>query len=494
MRYVVTAGEAREECEREGLFVVTDRLAKCGPLTIVERDESGGERTILRAGAAVTADATPTQVYSTFGEGKQVIDADAKARIEAQRAALAANGVKVNASEQLFATGTRMAQVGYATQAQRKREHDASLPVRAAAAALRAAVEDERREDRTVTSRELARAIDVNGKISAFGLALSEPAIRGLATRLDSPMMSYVLGLRERVAIEHAKGDERDAQAMQADRTKIAEVLRHECARAGDVKIKLRTRASVGDVFAVVSPFYAPADAPAVLDQLLPELPRDARATWAYDAASTAWELRADVWTPTPVDEQAVGEAFSGYVSFQSRDNGSGSFRGGGGVLLLRCLNASVYQSQSSDVARVHKGNVLVDVGAMLRGSTAAIRALCAAWGRNRAAEVPLPTVDDRPVPLSEAIPGFYASLLRDRSSELAGVLPGRSAEHVEKLTAAFFAERRDPSKLVRSDFAQGWTRYAQEFPTPVRREAEAAAGAWLVSGRPLGFDRRVLA
>jgi hypothetical protein len=264
----------------------------------------------------------------------------------------------------------------------------------------------------------------------------------------------------------------------------VASVLSHECDRAKDVKIKLRTRESLSDVFAVVSPSYVPADAPAVLDQILPDLPRDARGSWSYDPESTAWELRADVWTPTPVEQHAVGEAFSGYVSFRSRDNGGSSFRGGGGVLLLRCLNASTYTADSNDVQRVHRGRIMYDIGTMLRGSTAAIRALCAAWGANRETEVPLP-----PVPLSVAIPGFWSFLLRDRSSELAGTLPGRSAEHVKGLTEAFFQERREPARLVRSDFAQGWTRYIQDQPTPARREAESAIGAWLVNGGKVGCD-----
>jgi hypothetical protein len=90
---------------------------------------------------------------------------------------------------------------------------------------------------------------------------------------------------------------------------------------------------------------------------------------------------------------------------------------------------------------------------------------------------------------IEDAIPGFYSWLLRDRSSELAGVLPGRTAMHVEGLTAAFASERRDSTKLVRSDFAQGWTRYIQSQSTPVRRDAESAIGRWLVQGGPIEHE-----
>ena len=490
----VSAGNTRESVEPQGLDEVCQRLSALGPLTIFE-----DERCILREGRAPSvahAEVTPVAevipvvaaepLYSAFGAGNQVVDEAARMRIEAQHATLVANGVKVDASQQFFATGTRMAKEGYAYQATRKREHDAALPIREAGEALRREVIGESREDRIVSAREVSRAIEVNGKISAFGLHLTEQAIRGIATRLESPMLGYVLGLRGRIIAERAKGDAADKSAMQSDKAKIADILAHECARAGDVMVKLRTRASVGDVFAVVSPTYAPADAPEVLAEVLQDLPRDARGTYSYDPSTTAWELRADVWTPTPVEEQAVGEAFSGYVSFQSRDDGGSSFRGGGGVLLLRCLNASTYTAQSSAVRRVHRGSIMFDINAMVRGATQSIQALCLAWGTNRTEEIPMPTDS---VPLSVAIPGFYSWLLRDRSSELSGVLPGRSAEHAKGLTESFFAERREPSKLVRSDLAQGWTRYIQDQPTAVRRDAESAIGSWLVTGGKVGCD-----
>src|ERR1700730_15895228 len=80
--------------------------------------------------------ATPVKQNSTFDNGKLVHDAEAKARIEAQPAALETAGIKVNSSEQLYATGTRMADVGYSTQRARFVEHNAKLPAREAAAAL----------------------------------------------------------------------------------------------------------------------------------------------------------------------------------------------------------------------------------------------------------------------------------------------------------------------------------------------------------------------
>jgi hypothetical protein len=130
---------------------------------------------------------------------------------------------------------------------------------------------------------------------------------------------------------------------------------------------------------------------------------------------------------------------------------------------------------------------VLYDVQAMLRGGLAAIDALCKAWGVNRAETIALPVRDEKTVTLEEAIPGFWSYCLKNPRSELQGVLPGRAASHVDGLTKTYYAERREPARLVRADLAQGWTRYVQNQPSDIRREAEQAIGAWLVSDKPIG-------
>ena len=444
--------------------------------------------------------ATAAKPVSDFGAGNQIVDPEAKARIEATHEALRAGGVAVGTGDQpqgqLYATGTRMAQMGYDNQAGRKAEHDARMPLEEAAAKLRALVEGEKREDETMSALDFGKSIEVNGRITAGGRVLGERAIRGLLGRLESPALSYVLGLRDRIARESAQPEgKRDVGQIQIDKAKIADILYHECVSAPDVALKVRVRNGLAkpDIFAVVSPKYAPADAPELLSEILGDLPGDARGSFAYDRDSTSWELRANVWTPTPVAEQAVGEAFEGYVSFKSADNGTRKLEGGGGVILLACLNAGTYTAASSDVSRRHVGKILVDVEDMLAGSLKAINALCAAWGVARSKVIDkaagLPEEWESLVgkPASQVIPGLWWGELTDRRSELA-VLPGRTAKHVDGLTAAYFAERRDHDQIVRADFAQGWTRYIQDQPATVRRDAEAAIGRWLVADRPMAF------
>lgn len=420
------------------------------------------------------------------GFDKPSVDLVGMARAEALQAGLNAAGVVVNAKEQLYATGTRLMAEGYETQAARKLEHDAMRDVRDAASDLVSRVLAEGRRDYTVTAAELAGKVHVNGAVSVFGLKLSEQALRGICTRLESPAMGLLLGLRERIVSELGKPEAtRNLAAIKHDKETIGEILRRELSRFPDVTFKLRTREQYKDIFAVVSPSYTPADAPEVLEQAIDRLARidGTKGSCAYDPGSTAWELRAQVWTPTPTHLHCVGEPFEGYTTLQSRDNGTGRFEGGGGVNLIRCMNATVYSSKGAEVSRVHRGRIMVDIDKMVGEATRAIDVLVKAWGVNRQAVVPLPAkLAEQGVSLNAAIPGFWRALLSDKRSAFEGVLPGRTEKHVAGLALAYQGERRDADRLVRADFAQAWTKYIQQQPAPVRREAERAAGDWSVN------------
>lgn len=415
--------------------------------------------------------------------GATVMDDGARERIERQHEALRDAGVNVDTDRQLYATGTRMADVGYGNQAARAAEHAAKEPIDAAVQGLVRRIEAEQRRDVITTAAKLGSALSINGALKFDGLKLREQAIRGLLARMESPALRYVLGLRDRIT-----GPDATEGSKALDKAALLDVMQRECKRFGDTPIKLRTREGLGDVFATVSPDYAPADAPDVLGDVIAALPPEARGSFAYDPRSTTWELRASVFTPTPVDEQAVGEPFEGFVSFSSRDNGTRRLTGGGGIVLLACLNASTYEAESQSVSRVHRGAILTDLAAMTRDASNAIHALCQAWGVARADVLAVPSVNGALVPIEEAVPGFYRAMLTARRGELVGVLPGRTESHVKALAMAFGEERRDRSQLVRADLAQGFTRYIQDQPAAVRRDAESAVARWMVKGERVGF------
>ena len=462
------------------------RVAELLKLELPGEGRPSFETVTLEAAVAV-AQQQPTEVTKDF---RPVIvnQGTAKARIEQQHKALSEAGIVVDTSQQRYETGHALADSGIATQLRRKAEHDKALTIRDAMDELRNTVLAEQRTDRKVTALELSHAIQVNGKVSAFGYALREQAIRGLLLRLESPATPYVMGLRERISTESARGELKRPALIQADKQMLGHVLAFECVMRPDVELTLRCRNEQQDIFAVVSPSYSSADAPEVLSKMerSHRLPEGAKGTYSYDPDTTDWELRASVWTPTQVAEQAVGEPFEGYVSFRSSDDGTGAFRGGGGITLLRCLNASTY-SAGSALRRRHIGNVMADIGRIVREGNKAIDALCAAWGTARRCQIEIPP-EAESISGHDLIAGLFLAELRNSKSELNAVLPGKTIEHANRLADLYLSERRDPNQLVRADLANAWTRYVQSQPSSVRREAEAAIGDWVTNPRPMGF------
>jgi hypothetical protein len=296
-----------------------------------------------------------------------------------------------------------------------------------------------------------------------------------------------VEGLQDRI-IEARNNGDHDHVAM--DKASLLDVLERECKRNKDVPIKLRMRHGLKDIFAIVSPDYGVADAPQVLAEIADQMPKEAKGTFSYDPGTTSWEIRANLWTPIPVAQQAVGEPFEGYTSIQSRDNGTGSLGGGGGIFLIRCLNASTYVAEGLRMRRIHRSGVLVDLPAMMATANQSIEILCKAWGQGRNAALDCRVFDAQQtlIPIEQVIPGFYRGMLTARRGELVGVLPGRTEKHVKALAMAFDSERRNPNTVIRSDLAQGWTRYVQEQATPIRRDAERAIGAWMVNAEPVSY------
>jgi hypothetical protein len=184
----------------------------------------------------------------------------------------------------------------------------------------------------------------------------------------------------------------------------------------------------------------------------------------------------------------AVGEPFEGFSSFKSKDNGTGRLIGGGGMLILACLNAGVYQADGIDVSRVHRSRIMVDLHRMAAEAMKAIHTLCTAWGTARSTKIERPLVDGQLISLETAIPGFYRHMLTARKGELVGVLPGRTETHVKALAMAYDSERRDRGNIVRADLANGFTKYIQAQATPVRRDAEAAIAAWIVKSERVQY------
>jgi hypothetical protein len=225
--------------------------------------------------------------YSNFGAGNQILDAAARIRLNTVYDRLEKAGVigiERDKTVAGYAPGTRMAQIGYVNQENRRREFLQLRPAEQVCEALTARVQSERRADVEIGSHEFADAIAANGKIRFRNLRIGEQALRGLFLRADAPGLSYALALRDRMAASYAVTKNEDTAAddkaiaetlLHADGAQLATLIRHEVKRAPEVALKLRTRANPGDIFAIVSPSYTNADAPEALKEILPQLPKD---------------------------------------------------------------------------------------------------------------------------------------------------------------------------------------------------------------------------
>lgn len=437
---------------------------------------------------------------SDFGGGL-LKDQDAIERIERIDAALDAAGLgKVKQDRQRYDRGTRMAEIGYQNQAGRKVAFDGLATVRDEIERGVATIKAERRKDVRLTAGEVASGLAINGKLTWNGLRLQEQAIRGLLSRIESPALRYVLGLRDRIiqaatALKDGKLDlDRSVveRGLAADKDALLDVLVRECRRFASEPVMFRTREGLGDVFTTTSQDYTAADFDMQARLLSQELPGDAKGFWRYDPATTRWELQSQVWTPTPVAEQAVGEPFRGYSSVKGGDAGLTSIWGDGGMEILACLNAGTFHQDFAGTGRrSHRGDVMRDLRKIVRDSIRAIDVLVNAWGQARATVIERPTTKDGGlIPIETAIPGFYRAMLTARQGVLVGRLPGRTENHVSGLARAYAGERRNPGEITRADLAQGYTKYIQTQPTAVRLDAESAIGRWIVNpkGEPLSY------
>jgi len=469
------AGSVREATPETAVTVLGEMIAASGETF----DPSTSRIEIVEIEA-------PAAPIFTVAEGE--VDPRAAERVNAQQSIIREAGFDVGEQHQFFKSGTRMLAEGHQEMDRQKRAHDDLRPLSAVLDEIEQTIKEEKRHQRRVTSGELGRMLSVNGKLKVDGYKVQEQALRNLIARLDSPALGMVLGMRERVAGRSKLGN-LTPEGMKLDKEMMLEILQHECKMNPDVELVLRLRDGLGDCFTIVTPDYTEHDANKVTPQVRAALDGSTRATWTYNPISTVWEIKAETFTPTPVQEMAVGEPFKAYSSISGGDGGITALWGGGGFILIRCWNATTYLAEHDGSRRVHRGNVRGSMVQLVKGSLHAIETAIKAWGTARETIIPSEVQDGgKLVSIESVIPGYYRHMLTARRGELVGVLPGRTETHVPLLAKAYDGERRNRQEITRADLANGYTRYIQEQPIEVRRHAEAAIGSWLVTGEPVKF------
>jgi hypothetical protein len=426
--YAIIAGNERRFVDEAGLDAACKELASFGALTIWLRDQNGNKTCLLENGKPVRTD-KPVQV-----------------------------------------------------QLAPKHDHDHILRASEAVKELVSLVKAEARRDIQITAGDLSKHISLTtGKISAFGMKLTMQAIRGLFFRLESPATGYVFGLNDRMIEADRKGNQ---AAKDADRQWMLETIQFELSRQSDKKLLLRLRESAGNIFAVLSPSYENADITTIYPEILAAIPETANGSFAYDPGSTGWDVRINLNRSDAIDK-VVGEPVSAFASLQSRDNGTKAFAGYGGLLILACQNGMTYAAKTKATRRVHKSGIQYDIPNILAATGESVATLAKAYGAGRYHVVP--SIGNE----AECVRGYYAWLLRDRRSELQGIIPGRFNDHAPDMVHAFQEQRRNGSQITRADLMNGLTKFVQRESSVVRRDAEAAIGKWLVGNGRLECEAK---
>lgn len=230
--------------------------------------------------------------------------------------------------------------------------------------ALSAKIASEERRDLVVSVTDLG-VLDTPRLGISVGqdrYLLRSHAVRGLLQSIGGGSAAgYIYSLRDRIQdqpLEILRGP---------DRSLIRTILRRELERAASVdepvKVRLRIRRSLApglhpEVFAAMTPTYAPCDAPAIIRQLSD---LEGSSAYSYDYASTGWTLAVQLQAL-----QGMGEESTGYIAVWSRDNGTSALRTSAGLRMLRCTNQLAAMSGSA-TKRIHKGDIQIRASDLLR-------------------------------------------------------------------------------------------------------------------------------
>jgi hypothetical protein len=267
----------------------------------------------------------------------------------------------IGASEQLFETGTALAQSGHDALQTYDREYNALPTVKTALEGFQATITAEQRRD---AIRDLADyRIDADGKLAhvgkvagGSGFALEPTAWRQLAQIAATQNINAGLSKRTR-----------------ADR-----------------RVRIRGE---GSVFAIVSADpkrgYAVCDGPEVASYVERGL-RDAnmldgsKCELKYDPESTRYKIRTVLQAPIEIAaHRGVGRVHRVFMDVSGGDNGETSIRGAMGALRIRCLNATLSQADGMTWHRRHVGDanqVRALVADMARQWSVVAREIQALW------------------------------------------------------------------------------------------------------------------
>lgn len=406
-------------------------------------------------------------------------------------------------AETVYERGTRVIELGTENAKRSREEFEAMPKVGELCSNLIAKIAAEKREVEIV--RADAIGMTNTGRLSISGVEqwpITSDAFGSMVSRLGYGGARYLQKCDRELRAYNVNCWRREiARKQDADQTDEGD----------ERKLALRTRLQgpeprVRQVFAAVTPSYAPFDADRIAEAIRIATPPEARGTVTYDGARS----RFNVLFETTVNPKhfVAGEVFRLGVTVRADDTGSGAIKMTAVALQNLCLNLIIIDRAMKPLAELrHVGNVFelaTKFKAAYERALQGFEPFLAAWGyaceedvaaRSRAVTA------DIPRSITQALPGFFNGIIDAGLVELRG-------DRVKIVSALCEKWEADESGaklngLTRASIINAFTRFAHEegsFDEPFAEDElqrQAAALLWGKRGQapeplpyePLGAD-----
>lgn len=439
--------------------------------------EAPGSETRVAAAAEDAARDARREQDRTAG----TVSEEARERVQADRAALEAFGVKT--ADAHYAEGARVNAWGVDNARKSREEWEALPSVGLACTAVANEVRAEKRIDVRAVAASVKDAsvaaggrlgMNVEGKLIVEGMterfALSRTAMTQLMKRI---------GPAGGGGAQYLAAVDPELRALNVNRLLSAApkaAMLDGASEPESMFLRLRNRKGTDECYAIVSERYNALDIDVVADQIGRNLPPSMRADVTYDGQRLRVEATAH--SNVAPENYAAGETFKVGVTVRTDDTGRGGLRVDGIAVRNLCLNLVILDHASKPLARITHlataDEIREGLVAALDEAQKLVGPFLRQWGMacgRREIEIARSAYGaDMPVSIEEAIPGFYRALFA--RSDTDRLLPVSAPKAIEGVMAAW---RKEPD-TTRAALANAITRWGHEREGSDRFALEDAA------------------
>lgn len=309
------------------------------------------------------------------------IDPVGKARIEAAEEAMRSTGLAPSAT--WFAAGTDMLECGEQVFHAEVRKVTDMLPAEVALDAAIAFIASQKRRDCVIDDLgDLTYRDGCLVRADGHKARLSTHALTQLFRRYPEVKWS------DRWATAMSESARDAAINDGIDRWK--QMVKDNVVAPRASMLRVMTAKDDRIIYAVVGPTYPArlSDADAILAVVKGKVQgMGARAEIVIDPNTSRLVGRV-AWADTTIVNPKVGDIFNATITFTSRDDAGGRFRGNAGVIRVRCINCSLSETSFGEGDAIHRSaKAVLDAAGRVVANTDKIQPLLRLWGYLRGSE-----------------------------------------------------------------------------------------------------------